>query len=128
MEQTPQLLRLINILIQQFSMKKKLCSRRRCPIQQDIMFWCAFLLLNIKRLMEHSTMQRNDTQCYCKFLCLFVFHSLILVFIFWPYGWSLPITYLIQVIKYWQYSEKQVKGQPYHARILHRLKQESPPL
>jgi len=43
-----------------------------------------------------------------------------------PYRWSPPITYLIQVIKYWRYSDKQAKGQPYHARILHQLKRALP--
>jgi len=36
-----------------------------------------------------------------------------------PYG----IILLIQTIKYWRYLWKQVKGQPYHARILYCLKQ-----
>jgi len=38
-----------------------------------------------------------------------------------PYGWMTSITQMIQSIKYWQYSWKQAKGQPYHARILYRL-------
>jgi len=37
------------------------------------------------------------------------------------YSWMPSITQLIQSIKYWQYSWKQAKGQPYHARILYRL-------
>jgi len=43
-----------------------------------------------------------------------------------PYGWSPPITYLIQTIKYWWYSDKCAKGLLYHTRILHQLKRALP--
>jgi len=35
-----------------------------------------------------------------------------------PYGWTPPITHLIQIIKYWQYLERRAQGKPYHARTL----------